>query len=51
VNLEQLIEALKELRDSKGAVDAHRTADEYLLEFINDKRVDAVFDAITKPYG
>lgn len=51
MNIEQLIEALTELRDSRDSADIHRTADEYLLEFINDKRVDAIFDAITKPYS
>lgn len=48
---EQLIEELKALIDSDNLEEAHVTADNLLLDFINDEEVSDAFRDIDKWYA
>jgi len=48
---EQLIEKLKSLIDNRDIEGAHVTADNLLLEYINDKEVSDAFHNIEKWYA
>lgn len=51
MTIETLIKELKALADSKDPERAHGTADDLLIEFINNPEVKEAFDNIEKWYA
>lgn len=46
-----MLEVLKRLSESKDPEDAHGSADEALLEFINDPEITEAFEMVPKWYA
>ncbi len=48
---QELLDTLRELQDSGDTEIAHHSADNALVEFINDKEIEDAYDQVPKWYA